>query len=137
MNGLTRRIYDFPPGVNAWATETYSTSGGVPSQLTAHCLLILLVNRPAASSGAARASFGIGMERLLVVDRDFFAGPDVSQSKEQDMTVQSSHEGIWLAGVIDVVRAVAAARAVQTEAPIDVADAQDLTIARALPSLKV
>lgn len=77
------------------------------------------------------------MKRLLVVDRDFFAGPDVSQSKEQDMTVQSSHEGIWLAGVIDVVRAVAAPRAVQTEPPIDIADAQDLTIACAVASFKV
>ena len=77
------------------------------------------------------------MERLLVVDRDFFAGPDVSQSKEQDMTVQSSHEGIWLAGVIDVVRAVTAPSSVQTEAPVDVADAQDLPIAGPLTSFKV
>ena len=68
------------------------------------------------------------MECLLVVDRDFFAGPDISQSKEQDMPVQSSHEGVWLAGVIDVVRAVAATRAVQTETTIDIADAQDLSI---------
>ena len=77
------------------------------------------------------------MQGLLVVDRDFFARPDISQSKEQDVTVQSSHEGIWLAGVIDVVRAVAAPRAVQTEAPIDIADAQDLPIACALASFKI
>jgi hypothetical protein len=68
------------------------------------------------------------MKRLLVVDRDLFTGLDVSQSEEQHVTVQSSHEGIRLAGVIDVVRAVAATRAVQTETPIDIADAQDLTI---------
>lgn len=97
----------------------------------------LFVDSPAASWRATRAPLRIGMERLLVVDRDFFAGPDISQSKEQDMAVQSSHEGIWLAGVIDVVRAVAAARAVQTETPIDVADAQDLAIACALTSFKV
>ena len=77
------------------------------------------------------------MERLLVVDRNFFAGPDISQSKEQDMTVRGSHEGIWLAGVIDVVRAVAAPRTVQAETPVDVADAQDLTIVCALASFKV
>ena len=126
------------PGVNAWATETYSISGESfrhSSLLTAHCSLF--VNRPAAGWCAARASFGIGMERLLVVDRDFFAGPDVSQSKEQDMTIQSSHEGIWLAGVIDVVRAVTATRAVQTEAAIDVANAQDLTIMRAPASFEI
>ncbi len=98
---------------------------------------LLFVDSPAAGWRATRAPLRIGMERLLVVDRDFFAGPDVSQSKEQDMAVQSSHEGIWLAGVIDVVRAVAAARAVQAETPVDVADAQDLTIACALASFKV
>ena len=77
------------------------------------------------------------MERLLVVDRDFFAGPNIPQSKEQDMAVQSSHESIWLAGVINVMRSVAAARTVQAETPVDVADAQDLTIARPLASFKV
>ena len=124
------------PGVNAWAREMNATGGGgFRSLLTAHCLL--LVNRPAAGWRATRAPLGIGMERLLIVDRDFFAGPDISQSKEQNMTVQSSHEGIWLAGVIDVVRAVAAPRAIQTEASIDVADAQDLTIVCALTSFKV
>lgn len=95
------------------------------------------VDSPAAGRCAARAPLRIGMERLLVVDRDFFAGVDVSQSKEQDMAVQSSHEGIWLARVIDVVRAVAAPRAVQTEAPIDVADTQNLTMACAPASFKV
>jgi hypothetical protein len=95
------------------------------------------VDSPAAGWCAARAPLRIGMERLLVVDGDFFAGVDVSQSKEQDMAVQSSHEGIWLARVIDVVRAVAAPRAVQTEAPIDVADTQNLTMACAPASFKV
>ena len=98
---------------------------------------LLFVNSPAAGWRATRAPLRIGMERLLVVDRDFFAGLDVSQSKEQNMAVQSSHEGIWLAGVIDVVRAGTAARAVQAEAPIDVADAQDLAIACALTRFKV
>lgn len=68
------------------------------------------------------------MKGLFVIDRDLFAGPNVSQGEEEHVTVQSSHEGIWLAGVIDVVRAVAAARAVQTKPPIDIADAQDLTM---------
>lgn len=97
----------------------------------------LFVDSPAAGWRATRAPLRIGMERLLVVDRDFFAGPDISQSKEQDMAVQSSHEGIWLAGVIDVVRSVAAARTIQTETSVDVADAQDLTIVCALTSFKV
>ena len=71
------------------------------------------------------------MKRLLVIDRDLFAGLDVSQSEEEYVTVQGSHEGIRLAGVVDVVRTVPAPRAVQTEATVDVANAQDLTITRA------
>lgn len=39
------------------------------------------------------------------------------------------HVGVRLARVIDVVRAVAATAAVQTEAAIDIADAQDAPIA--------
>ena len=133
MNGLTRVMNPSIPGVNAWAREINAHTRRV--LLTAHCSL--LINRPAAGRSAARAPLGIRMKRLLVIDRDFFSGPNVSQSKEQDMTVQSSHKGIWSAGVIDVVRAVAAPRAVQAESPIDVADAQDLTIACALTSFKV
>ena len=68
------------------------------------------------------------MKCLLVVDSDLFARLDISQSEKQHMTVQRSHVRIRLAGVIDVVRSVAATRAVETEAPIDVADAQDWTI---------
>ena len=98
---------------------------------------LLFVDSPAAGRRAACAPLRIRMKSLLVVNGDFFSGPDISQSKEQDMAVQSSHEGIWLAGVIDVVRSVAAARTVQAEAPIDVADAQDLTIVSALASFKV
>ena len=77
------------------------------------------------------------MKRLLVVDRDLFAGLNVSQSEEQHVTVQRSHEGIWLAGVIDVVRAVAATRAVQTEVSVDVADAQDLPVMCAPTSFEI
>ena len=45
------------------------------------------------------------------------------------MTVNCLHVDVRLARVIDVVRAVAAAAAVETPAAIDVADAQDATIA--------
>jgi hypothetical protein len=77
------------------------------------------------------------MKRLLVVDRDFFTWLDVSQSEKQHVTVQSSHEGIRLAGVIDVMRAVSAARSIQTKTPIDIADAQDLPMARAFAGFQV
>ena len=45
------------------------------------------------------------------------------------MTVNGLHVGVGLARVIDVVRAVAAAAAVQTPAAIDIADAQDAPLA--------
>ena len=77
------------------------------------------------------------MKRLLVVDRDLFARPNVPQSEEQHVPVQSFHEGIRLARVIDIVRSVAAPRAVQTEAPVDIADAQDLTITCAPASFEI
>ncbi len=129
MNGLTMAINDFTP--------RRKRLGYRKSMQEAPCPQLLFVDSPATGWRAACAPLRIGMERLLVVDRDFFAELDVSQSKEQDMAVQSSHEGIWLAGVIDVVRSVAAARAVQAETPVNVADAQDLTIASAPASFKV
>ena len=39
--------------------------------------------------------------------------------------------------MINVVRAVAATRSVQTEATIDVADAQDASISRSFPRLQI
>ena len=45
------------------------------------------------------------------------------------MTINGLHVRVRLARVIDVMRAVAAAAAVQTPAAIDVADAQDAPIA--------
>ncbi len=45
------------------------------------------------------------------------------------MTVNCFHVNVRLARVIDVMRAVAATAAVQTPAAVDIADAQDATIA--------
>src|SRR5215472_6830638 len=68
------------------------------------------------------------MERVLVVDRDLFARPDVAQSEKQNVTAGGSHEGIRRARVIDVVGAVSAATAVQTPAVIEPTDAQHLAV---------
>ena len=45
------------------------------------------------------------------------------------MTVNCLHVDVWLARVIDVMRAVATTAAVQTPAAIDIADAQNAPIA--------
>lgn len=77
------------------------------------------------------------MERLLIVDRDLFSGLNVAQREEQHMPVQGPHVSIWLAGVIDVVGAVTASRAIQTEPAVDITNAQDAPITRALPRLEI
>ena len=64
------------------------------------------------------------MECGLVIDRDLFAGFNVAQGDEQDMAVENLHVGVGLAGMIDVVGAVAIAAAVETPAIVDGADAQ-------------
>lgn len=68
------------------------------------------------------------MKRLLVVDRDLFAGLDVSQREEQNVVANDLHERVWDARVIDVVRAVSAAASVETEATVDFTDAQHLSM---------
>ncbi len=71
------------------------------------------------------------MQSLFVIDGNFFAGMNVSQSKEQYVPVQILHEGVRLARVIDVMRAVTAAAAIQAQTAVDVADAQDSAVAAA------
>ena len=77
------------------------------------------------------------MKRLFVIDRNLFARTDISQSKKQDVPVERPHVSIWLTGMIYVVRSVAAARAVQAPAAVDVTDAQDATMSRALLGFEI
>lgn len=77
------------------------------------------------------------MERLFVVDGDFFVGFDVSQSEEQDVAVGGPHVRVRLTGMIYVMSSVTAARAIQTPAPVDIADAQEASLARALLRFQV
>lgn len=60
----------------------------------------------------------------MIVDRDFFTGSNVTQSKEQHVTMKCFHIGVRPARVVDIVGAVATAAAVQAPAAIDVADAK-------------
>ncbi len=64
------------------------------------------------------------MKSLFVVHGNLFAWIDITQSKEHHVAMDRAHVGVRLAGVIDVMRAVAAATAVDTPNAINVADAQ-------------
>ena len=77
------------------------------------------------------------MQRLFIVDRDLFAGMNIAQREEEHVTMESLHVGVRLAAVIDVMRAVAAAAAVQTPTAIDVADAQDRPVTRPLSCFEI
>src|SRR2546423_3563085 len=72
------------------------------------------------------------MQCLFVIDRDFFTGPNLAQRKKQHVTVKRPHVCVRLAAMVDVVSAITAATAVYAEPSIDVADAQDAALARAL-----
>ncbi len=77
------------------------------------------------------------MQGLLVIDRNLLAGANISQSKEQDVAINRLHVSVRGTAVIDVVRSVAAAAAIQAEATVDVTNAKKAPLARALPRFKI
>lgn len=77
------------------------------------------------------ASLRIWMQRFFVIDGDLFAGLNVAECIEQHVPVRVFHVGVRLAAMIDVMRAVAAAGAVQAPATVDVTDAQDAPVTAA------
>ena len=72
------------------------------------------------------------MERRFVVDGDLFARFDVAQCDEEYVIVKDLHVGIGLAGVVDVVSAVAATAAIEAPAIIDCTDAQPAPVGPAI-----
>src|SRR6185295_9252384 len=90
------------------------------------------VDRSAAILGATKTTLRIWMQRLFVIDRDFFTGTNIAQREKQHVAVKRPHVCVRLAAMVDVVSAVAAATAVYAEPSVDVADAQDAAPARAL-----
>lgn len=70
------------------------------------------------------ATLRIGMQRLFVIHRDLFARMYVAQSKEHYVPKDSPHVSIRFARVIDVMRAIAAATAVDAPDAVQVADTQ-------------
>ena len=82
------------------------------SPITYH--LSLLIDCAPASGRFTVATFVVGMKGGDVIERDLFAGMDVAEGHEEDVAVSDSHVAVRGAGVVDVVRAVAAPAAVQT-----------------------
>src|SRR5690349_384987 len=78
----------------------------------------LPINRAAAVARTADTTLIVRMQRRFIVDRDLFTGIDVAQRDKEDVVVQDLHERVGAARVIDVMRAVAAAAAVETPATI-------------------
>lgn len=64
------------------------------------------------------------MKRRLVVERYFLAGQYVAQGVKLYVPAQDFHKAIRVAGMIDVVCAVAAPAAVNTPTPVNRADTQ-------------
>jgi hypothetical protein len=61
-----------------------------------------------------------------VIESDLFAWIDVTQGHKEDVAVGDFHVGVRIAGMIDEVRAVSAAAAVDTPTPVYCADSQHL-----------
>ena len=68
------------------------------------------------------------MQGFLVVNRNFLAGFDVAQSKEDYVAVKGPGKRIWPARVIHIVGAVSAAAAVKTPAFVDSANAENAAV---------
>ena len=99
-----------------------------PAQLTRLRKHRLFIDRAATGLRAADATLVVVVQGCFVVDRDLFAGFDVSQSEEEDVIVDDLHERVGDARVIDVMRAVSAATSIQTPAIVDFTDAQHLSM---------
>src|SRR5215210_7660269 len=83
----------------------------------------LLIDCSPAAFGLAAAAVGVGVVCGDVVAGNLFAGAYVAQRHEEQVAAREAHVGVGAAGVVDVVRAVAAARAVEVAAVVDLADA--------------
>ena len=77
---------------------------------------------------AAVTSSGIGQERLFVIDGDLFSGLNVAQREEQNVPVEDPQVSVRIAGVVDVVSAVAAATSVQAPAAVNITDAKKASL---------
>ncbi len=82
------------------------------------------INRASTLLCAAGATLVVVVPCDLIIHSDFFAGLDVAECEEDYVAAHAHHEGVGLAGMVDVVCAVAAARAVEAPTLVNAADAQ-------------
>ena len=80
------------------------------------------INCAATVSSAADATLVVRVQRLLVVDRDLFAGFDIAQRAEENVIVKDLHESVRTARVVNVMRPVSAATPVKTPAVVHLAN---------------
>ena len=95
------------------------------------------INRPSTGRSFAVAPLLVRVQSALIVDRDLFAGLDVEHGIELNSPVVGFHVGVGLAAVVDVMRAVSSATAINTEAAIDVANTKFCPIPGAASSLAI
>src|SRR5580765_4541442 len=84
---------------------------------------VYLINRPATRRRTTGASFPIGVQCRVIIERNLLTRADIAQRQYQDVIVNSLHIAVGFAGVVDVVGAISASAAIQTPAVVDFADA--------------
>ncbi len=68
------------------------------------------------------------MQCCLIVDRDLFAGLNVTQCEEENVIANDLHEGVRNARVVYVMRTIPAAAAVKAPVAVDLTNAQHLSM---------
>jgi len=80
------------------------------------------VNPPPTRRGAAETFLPVRMIRLTVIEQQLLARFDVTQSEEEDVAVGGLAVAVGFTGMIDELRAVAAATPVDRPIRVDAAD---------------
>ena len=89
-----------------------------------YCLpsTVYFIDGSSARWRTTRATFSVRVKRGMVIDRKFLARCDIAKRHHQNVIEGSLHVTVRFAGVVDIVRTVPTATAVQTPAAIDVAN---------------
>jgi hypothetical protein len=90
------------------------------------------VDSATAAGRAAITTLRIGMQGLFIIDRDLFAGMNVTQGKKDYVTMDCANKGVGFAGVIYVMRSITATTAVDAPNTVDITDAQLRSMGAAL-----
>ena len=72
------------------------------------------------------------MESRLVIECNFLARLDIAKGDKENMAIKDFHVAVWFAGVVYVVRAVAALAAVEAPAIINGANTESASSGTAI-----